>query len=149
MNKYQEHWWEQAKSGQGRVVVLTGEAGIGKSRLTRALQERLAEEPHTRMIYHCSPYHRDSALHPIIGHLVRGADIEHGDDSEVKLDKLRTLLAQSSDSLADDVALFAALLSIPASDRYPLSKLTPQRLKELTLRSIIGQLKKLAASHAE
>ena len=137
--------WEQAKSGQGRVVVLTGEAGIGKSRLTRALQERLAEEPHTRMIYHCSPYHRDSALHPIIGHLVRGADIEHGDDSEVKLDKLRTLLAQSSDSLAEDMALFAALLSIPAGDRYPLPKLTPQRLKEVTLRSLIGQLKKLAA----
>ena len=112
-------------------MLLTGEAGIGKSRLTRALQERLAEEPHTPLIYHCSPYHQDSALHPIIGQLLRAADIERDDSAETKLDKLEALLAQSSENLAEDVPLFAALLSIPGGDRYPLPNLTPQRLKEL------------------
>ena len=137
--------WQLAKSGEGRVVFLSGEAGIGKSRLTRALQERLAVEPHTRMIYHCSPYHRDSALHPIVGQLVRAADFAPDDGMETKLTKLEALLAQSGQRSADDLALFAALLSIPGGEHHSLPALTPQQLKERTLGVLLAHLRGLCA----
>jgi hypothetical protein len=94
--------------------------------------------------YHCSPYHQDSALYPIIGQLLRAAGIER-DRAEERLTKVEALLAQSSENLAEDMPLFAALLSIPGGDRFPLPTLTPQRLKERTLRALLDQLKKLAA----
>ena len=84
--------WQQAKAGEGRVVLIAGEPGIGKSRLTRALLERLQAEPHTRLQYHCSPYHQDSALHPIISQLVRAAGMEHEDAADQKLGKLEAFL---------------------------------------------------------
>jgi hypothetical protein len=84
------------------------------------------------LINHCSPYHKDSALHPVISQLLRAASIERGDSAEAKLDKLETLLAQPSENLVEDMPLFAALLSIPGGDRYTLPNLTPQRLKERT-----------------
>jgi class 3 adenylate cyclase/tetratricopeptide (TPR) repeat protein len=137
--------WEQAKRGEGRVVLVTGEPGIGKSRLTRALHERLGSEPYTQLLYHCSPYHQDSALYPIIGQLIRAAGIERDDAPETKLDKLEVLLRQSSEIPAEDMPLFAALLSIPGGNRYPLPKFTPQRIKERTLGSLLAHLKQLAA----
>ena len=136
--------WEQAKSGEGRLVLLKGEAGIGKSRLTRALQSRLASDPHTVLLYHCSPYHQDSALHPIIGQFSRAGEIEADDSPETKLAKIEALLSLSSENPAQDVPLFAALLSVPISDRYSLPQLSPQRLKEVTLRALIHQLKRLS-----
>ena len=136
--------WEQAKRSEGRVVLLTGEAGIGKSRLTRALQERLREDPHTLLTYHCSPYHQDSALYPVIGQFTRATGIGREDTAAVKLEKLEALLSQSSGNLTDDVPLLAALLSIPLGEPYELRKATPQRLKELTLRALISQLARLA-----
>jgi class 3 adenylate cyclase/tetratricopeptide (TPR) repeat protein len=139
------HRWEQAAQGAGRVVLITGEAGIGKSRLTNALQDRLASEPQTQFICHCSPHHQDSALHPIIGQLVRATGIEREDGAGAKLGKLEALLGKSSANLAEDVSLLAALLSIPGGDRYPLPNLTPQRLKERTLAALIAHLKCLAA----
>jgi class 3 adenylate cyclase len=99
--------WEQAKRGEGRVVVLTGEPGIGKSRLARALGERVRSEPHTPLIYHCSPYHQDSGLYPIISQLLRAASIERNDSADVKLGKLETLLSQSSENLIEDIPIFA------------------------------------------
>ena len=136
--------WEQARQGNGRVVLLTGEPGIGKSRLTRELRERLLAEPFTPLYCHCSPHHRDSALHPIIGHLVHASGIERDDTADRRLDKLRALLAPSSDNLERDMALFAALLSIPTADRYPAHGLTPQQLKERTLEALLGQVARLS-----
>ena len=102
--------WSKAKTGEGQVVLLSGEAGIGKSRLTAALLERLATEPHTRLRYFCSPQHTDSALYSIISQMERAAGFAHGDTAQTKLDKLDTLLAQSL-TPRQDVALFADMLS--------------------------------------
>ena len=90
--------WSKAKTGEGQVVLLSGEAGIGKSRLTAALLERLAGEPHTRLRYFCSPQHTDSALYPIIGQMERAAGFVHDDTPQAKLDKLDAVLAQTSTS---------------------------------------------------
>jgi predicted ATPase len=97
------------------------------------------------LISHCSPYHQDSALHPVISQLLRAANIERDDSSEAKLDKLEALLTQSSGNLVEDMSLFAALLSIPGGNRYPLPNLIPQRLKKRTLGALIAHLKRLAA----
>src|SRR5262249_34930479 len=86
--------WSRAKGGDGQVVLLSGEAGIGKSRLTAALVERLTPEPHTRLRYFCSPQHTDSAFYPIIGQMARAAGLAHDDSAKAKLDKLDALLAQ-------------------------------------------------------
>jgi class 3 adenylate cyclase len=137
--------WEQAKGGEGRVVVLTGEAGIGKSRITRALRDRLRSDRHTPLSYFCSPHHQGSALYPFIAQLSRAAGIEPDDTAEAKLDKLQSLLAQSSGNLDHDIPIIAALLSIPGGDRYPLPEMTPQRRKERTLTALLDQLKRLAA----
>ena len=95
--------WSKAKTGEGQVVLLSGEAGIGKSRLTAALLEAIASEPHTRLRYFCSPQHTDSALYPIIGQMERAAGLAHDDTSQAKLDKLDALLAQTSTSKQDAV----------------------------------------------
>ena len=86
--------WSKAKTGEGQVVLLSGEPGIGKSRLTAALLERLATEPHTRLRYFCSPQHTDSAFYPIISQMERAAGFAHDDNTQAKLDKLDALLAQ-------------------------------------------------------
>jgi class 3 adenylate cyclase len=137
--------WQQTKHGEYRVVLLTGEAGIGKSRLARALQERLRAEPHISLTYHCSPYHQDSALYPVIGQLTRASGIERDDTDETKLHKLEALLAQSSTNLAGDVPLLAALLSLSHS-KHVLPDVSPQRLKQLTLQVLLRQIAELAAS---
>jgi predicted ATPase len=111
--------WSRAKSGEGQVVLISGEAGIGKSRLTAALLESLAPEPHTRLRYFCSPQHTDSAFYPIIGQMERAAGLLHDDTSQQKLDKLDALLAQTSTSI-QDAALIAEMLSLP--ERWPVSR---------------------------
>ena len=104
--------WERATKGEGQVVLLSGEAGIGKSRLTAAFMERLAGEPHTRLRYFCSPQHTDSPLHPIIGQMERAAGLARNDTLQAKLDKLDALLRQTSTS-AQDAALIVDMLSLP------------------------------------
>ena len=137
--------WSRTKRGQGHLVMLIGEPGIGKSRIARALRERLAAEQHTLLQFHCSPHHRSSALYPVIGQLLRAAAIERHDSAEGKLAKLEALLTPSSESLAEDMAVFAALLSIPGGERYSLPSLAPQQLKERTLGALIAHLKRLSA----
>src|SRR5215469_15463875 len=110
-----------------RVVLLSGEAGIGKSRLTAAVLERLATEAHTHLRYFCSPQHTDSAFYPIIGQMARAAGLTHEDRAKARLDKLDAMLAQTSTSI-EDTALFAEMLSILNDGRYPsLDKLTSQQ----------------------
>ena len=116
--------WSRAKTGEGQVVLLSGEAGIGKSRLTASLMERVVSEPHTRLRYFCSPQHTDSALYPVISQMERAAGFVHDDTPQAKLDKLDTVLAQTSTS-TQDAALFAAMLSLPNDGRYPALDLTP------------------------
>ena len=136
--------WSRAKTGEGQVVLLSGEAGIGKSRLTAALLERLATEPHTRLRYFCSPQHTDSAFYPIIGQMERAAGLAHDDTPQAKLDKLDALLAQTSTS-KQDAALFAEMLSLPNDGRYPALDLAPQQRRQRTLEALTAQLAGLAS----
>jgi class 3 adenylate cyclase/predicted ATPase len=134
--------WSTAKTGEGQVVLLSGEAGIGKSRLTAALMERLAAKPHTRLRYFCSPQHTDSALYPIIGQMERAAGLTHDDTAQAKLDKLDAVLAQTSTSI-EHAALFAEMLSLPNDGRYPALELVPQQRRQRTLEALISQLEAL------
>jgi class 3 adenylate cyclase len=131
--------WLKAKNGQGQVVLLSGEAGIGKSRLTASLMERLASEPHTRLRYFCSPQHTDSAFYPVIGQMERAAGFVHDDTPQAKLDKLDTVLAETTTSTQDAV-LFADMLSLPNEGRYPTLELAPQQRRQRTLEALTAQI---------
>jgi class 3 adenylate cyclase/predicted ATPase len=135
--------WSKTMNREGQVVLLCGEPGIGKSRLTAALTERLATETHTRLRYFCSPQHTDSALYPIIRQMERAAGFAHDDTAQTKLDKLDALLVQTY-TPAQDRALFAELLSLPADGRYPKLDLTPQQRRQRTLEALITQIVALA-----
>ena len=134
--------WSRAKTGEGQVVLLSGEAGIGKSRLTAALLERLAGEPHTRLRYFCSPQHTDSAFYPIIGQMERAAGLAHDDTPQARLDKLDAMLAQTSTS-TQDAALFAEMLSLPNDGRYPALDLAPPQRRQRTLEALGSQIEAL------
>jgi hypothetical protein len=135
--------WSQARSGEGQVVLISGEAGIGKSRLTADLLESLAPESHTRLRYFCSLQHTDSAFYPIIGQTERAAGLLHDDTPKQKLDKLDALLAQTSTSI-QDAALLAEMLSLPSEGRYPALELTPQQRRQKTLEALTAQIETLS-----
>lgn len=137
--------WEQAKHGEGQVVLLSGEAGIGKSRIMRMLCDRIAVETHTRLQYQCSAHYSSTALYPFIGQLERAAGFSREDSAEAKLEKLEYLLAMSSDAPTEASPLIAALLSVSTGNRYPPLGLSPQRQKEKTLTALVDQLLGLAA----
>ena len=138
--------WAKAKNGEGQVVLLSGEAGIGKSRITAALLENIASEPHTRLRYFCSPQHTDSALYPIIRRIERAAGLTHDDLPQARLDKLDALLAQTSTS-AEDAALFVEMLSLANDGRYPVIELTPQQRRQRTLEALTRQIEALTRAN--
>jgi len=135
--------WSQAKDGDGQVMLLCGEPGIGKSRITQELWERLAKEPHTRLRYQCSPYYANSAFHPVIEQLERAAGFARHDTPDQKLDKLEDVLAQGIENAAAVAPLIGAMLSLSVS-RYPRLTLTPQRQKEKTIEALTNQIVGLA-----
>src|SRR6185437_4385606 len=137
--------WQQAKAGDGCVVLISGEPGIGKSRIAQSVLERLSDEPHARLRLYCSPHHRDSALYPTITRLERAAGFRRDDTDQQRLDKLEALLLEATNDLGVAVPLIAELLSVPTGERYPPLNLTPQHRKERTLRALLGQLEGLAA----
>ena len=135
--------WQQAHDGEGQIVLLCGEPGIGKSRISQTLRERLADEPHTRLSYQCSPYHINSAFYPIITQLERAAGFGRDDGPDTKLNKLEAILNLESDQFPNVAPLIAALLSLPI-DRYPPRMLSPQKQKELTMAALADQVIRLS-----
>ena len=137
--------WDQAKVGQGRVVLLSGEPGIGKSRIAESLLVRLEGEPHVRLRYFCSPYHTHSPLYPTIAQLKRAASFEPGSGVRAKLDKLEALLKPTARNVPRDVSLIAELLAVPGDERYPALAVSPQQKREMTLTALLNQLDGVAA----
>jgi tetratricopeptide (TPR) repeat protein len=135
--------WAQAKAGNGRVVLISAEAGVGKSRLAEALAERIATEPHTRLRYFCSPHHQDSALYPVIAQMERAAGFAHADAPAARLAKLQLLLAATAPRI-EDVVLIADLHTLPSVDLAPPLDLTPQRKKEKTFEALMRQVEGLS-----
>ncbi|MDP6516589.1 MAG: alpha/beta fold hydrolase, partial [Alphaproteobacteria bacterium] len=135
--------WSQAKGGEGQAVLLSGEPGIGKSRIVQELRARVGDEPHFRLRYQCSPYFAHSAFHPFVEQLSRAAGFAADDDPEAKLDKLEALLSQAADQVGDVAPLLAAILGLPG-DRYVALDADPQRRKEGTIAALAEQLAGLA-----
>ena len=137
--------WEAAKEGHGQVVLIQGEAGIGKSRLLGALRERVAGEHYIWVAVRCSPYHANSTLYPVIEHLKRVMHWKPEDDVAARLEKLEDALRTQSLPLEEVVPLYAELMSLPLpEDRYPALQMTPQQKREATLDAVVGWLLDLA-----
>ena len=136
--------WSWAKDGDGQVVLIAGEAGIGKSRLLRALRDKLAGEPHIAINHLCSAYHTNSALHPVVAQLERAAGFASHDKPGERLAKLEALLAQGAEQLDEAAPLVGALLGIPTDERYPALNFSPQRQKQRTFEVLLEQLVGLA-----
>ena len=130
--------WHRVKSGEGQLTLITGDAGIGKSRIIRALQDALAAERPARMDYQCSPYHSDSALCPVIQHLARAARFEPADTPNRRLDRLEALFTEFGARSAHDMALIAALLGIEGVQRYGPLELTPRQQRLGTFTALTG-----------
>jgi class 3 adenylate cyclase/tetratricopeptide (TPR) repeat protein len=135
--------WAKAKAGEGHVVLISGEPGVGKSRLTIASEERLAAEPHQRMRYFCSAEHVDSAFRPIIAHIARAAGITPEGNTKESLNKLDALLARNK-TPAEDVALIADLLSLANDGRHPSIESAPQRRRQKILAALVRQIETLS-----
>jgi class 3 adenylate cyclase/tetratricopeptide (TPR) repeat protein len=133
-----------AWKGKGQIVLISGEPGIGKSRLAAALGERITDEAYTTLRYQCSPHHINSPLYPFIAQLERAAGFKADDPPEQRLDKLEALLAIAESRVHDTAPLFAALLSIPFGDRYPKLALNPSQQRRRTFEALLNQFENLA-----
>lgn len=134
--------WEHVRTGEGRVVLLSGEPGIGKSRMINGLLDWASEQPHTHLRYYGSPFHTQTGMHTILDQLERAAGYARGDAPDIKLDRLEQMFGQGSESPAEAVAVFAPLLGIPTGSRYPppSSELTPQQQKAKAFEVLWQQL---------
>ena len=130
--------WARAKAGDGQIVLVSGEPGVGKSRIIAALADRLDAEPHLRLRYFCSPHRQDSALFPFVDQLAHAAGFAREDTPAAKLEKLEAVLALAAPP-DEDAALLADLLSLPVSERHPMPSLSPQRKKDRVLEALIRQ----------
>ena len=137
--------WRQAANGNGNVVLISGEPGIGKSRIVQDLLNRLGDEAHTRLRYFCSPFQQDNALFPTITQLERAARLERNNSANQRLDKLESMLARATDHPDEVTPLLAELLSMPTGDHYPPVNLSPQKRKQKTLQVLVAQVESLAA----
>lgn len=137
--------WNQAQAGEGRVVLLSGEAGIGKSRIVESLVAEVQGEAHTRIRYFCSPHHTHSPLYPFIAQLEQATRFEADSSASAKLDKLEALLRPNASNLSRDLGLIADLLSVPTDGRYPVPTVSPQQKREMTLAALLDQLDGIAA----
>ncbi len=122
-------------------MLISGEAGIGKSRLSAWLAEQVASIPHTRLRYQCSPYHRDSALYPFMQQFERAAGIAPQEAPDAKLDKLETVLGLATDRMGEVAPLIASMLSIPTGTRYPALNLSTAQQRRQTLSALLEQLR--------
>jgi class 3 adenylate cyclase/tetratricopeptide (TPR) repeat protein len=132
--------WRRATAGEGQVVVIRGEPGIGKSRITQCFYESIENEPHRRLYFQCSPYHVDSALHPVISQIEHAAKLSSGDDAETKHRKLEALLGLREGDRGEALSLIASLLSIPADGKRPKLALDPQEQRKKTLAVLLARL---------
>ena len=136
--------WRQAKAGEGQVVLLTGEAGIGKSRIAEALVSTLSGEGHVLLRYQCSPYHGNSALYPVIQQIAHAAGFASGESNDTRLDKLEALLAMGTERIGEAAPLVAALMGLNGEARYGPLPFTPQQRRNRTLAVLLEQLSGLA-----
>ena len=132
--------WDLVKDGEGQVVLLSGEAGIGKSRMVEDFRNEIGEELHVNLSYQCSPHHTNSAFYPVIQRLQRAADFSSEDSVETKLDKLEALIRATQDNVAETAPVFAALLSLPAEDRFGELDMTPPQLRYRTIELLIDRV---------
>jgi class 3 adenylate cyclase/tetratricopeptide (TPR) repeat protein len=137
--------WELARAGEGQAILLSGDAGIGKSRLVQAFAEELGAPPHVVLRFQCSPYHTNSALFPIVQNLGRAADFQPGDSNQQRLDKLEHMLADVGADVRTVAPVYAELLSLDCLDRYGNIDLTPQQRKSLTLQTLVDRFLRRAA----
>jgi predicted ATPase len=137
--------WEQARDGAGQIVLLSGEPGIGKFRIALGLREALRREPHIRLHYQCSQFHRQSALHPVLEQMTRAAGMEDSDPPDLKLAKLKTVLAMGTGRIEEAVLLLAPLLSLPITGRGAPAQLSAELRRQRTGEILLEQLEGLAA----
>jgi class 3 adenylate cyclase/tetratricopeptide (TPR) repeat protein len=137
--------WSQAKDGEGQVVLVSGEAGVGKSRIVRGFQERIAGEAGSRVLYFCSPYHANSALYPIVEQFERALRFEKGDTGEQKLEKLERVLEQLNLAADDLMPILGSLLSLPIQTPYEAPKMAPPELRNAIFDGLLAILEAMAA----
>jgi hypothetical protein len=138
--------WRHAIEGEGQIALLSGEAGIGKSRILAALRERIGDERHIVLRYQCSPHHVNDAFYPVIGQLWRGAGFVSGEPAAARLDKLETMITRAGLEISEIVPYFASLLAIPTEGRYPALEMAPSEVKERTIAVLIALVVAIAKS---